>query len=588
MPLRTDIPGCPFPSWIAPPAMAQTPETSTGHTYTVRSLSWTSGLHAGSPEESRTRSAETVTFSEPGANWMRLHFGGFNLGPGSFLLITSLLDGAQQRLDQTSIEQWNHTSAVFNGSALRVDLHVSPSDEQAHVSIAELRAGRFSRQADAAEAGARLLATPLSCNGLDDRVASADPAVSRNFYDRGTPGSPNFYVGCTSWIGANGAHLAAGHCGIDRLTMIEFNVPPSGPDGVPVFAHPDDQYPVDLSSIVTTGSGQAEDWAVFEVFPNSNTGLLPEQVQGGYYRVSNETATSGNAVRVVGYGLDAVPAGTGTNPQPGPNADSQTLQEDVGSFGNSVGTRHSVSEVDIAIDNSGSPMIDVATNVSMGILTRGGALDVGAWGDVFRIMCSGGGQAFFSQALQDALNNLPGTNTVYVDASHPSPTEDGTVFDPYDTLAEGLSNTPAHGTLSIVEGAYPGTVTISNPIRITAPVGRVSIGGPGAPASVQPAPAALAADEARLSVPSSFMLNGNYPNPFNPDTRISFSIPETGRVVIVVYNVLGKEVVRLLDRDLAAGQHTVSFDGAGLPTGPYLYRVGWRDLSVSRMMLLLK
>ncbi|HPM38667.1 MAG TPA: S8 family serine peptidase [candidate division Zixibacteria bacterium] len=85
----------------------------------------------------------------------------------------------------------------------------------------------------------------------------------------------------------------------------------------------------------------------------------------------------------------------------------------------------------------------------------------------------------------------------------------------------------------------------------------------------------------------------NYPNPFNPETNISFSLTGATRVQVTVYNTLGQEVAVLLDKRLEAGRHTVSWggcDGAGRPaaSGVYLYRITTDEGVVSRKMLLLK
>src|SRR5690606_18341244 len=61
--------------------------------------------------------------------------------------------------------------------------------------------------------------------------------------------------------------------------------------------------------------------------------------------------------------------------------------------------------------------------------------------------------------------------------------------------------------------------------------------------------------EADADVPDRFSLGANYPNPFNPSTTIPFALPETGRVEIVVYNVLGQRVFSIVDAEMKAGRH---------------------------------
>ena len=88
--------------------------------------------------------------------------------------------------------------------------------------------------------------------------------------------------------------------------------------------------------------------------------------------------------------------------------------------------------------------------------------------------------------------------------------------------------------------------------------------------------------------PAVFTLEQNYPNPFNPSTSISYSIPEDGFVNLIVYDVTGKEVRRLVSGRQQAGAHTVSFNAENLATGLYVYQLRTNKSVVSKKMLLLK
>jgi hypothetical protein len=96
------------------------------------------------------------------------------------------------------------------------------------------------------------------------------------------------------------------------------------------------------------------------------------------------------------------------------------------------------------------------------------------------------------------------------------------------------------------------------------------------------------ATEDEAGVPESFALVGNYPNPFNPQTMIGFALPQSAQVRLVVYDMLGREVARLLEGTLSAGRHEVVFDASGLPTGVYLYRLEADGFVQTRRMLLIK
>ncbi len=94
-------------------------------------------------------------------------------------------------------------------------------------------------------------------------------------------------------------------------------------------------------------------------------------------------------------------------------------------------------------------------------------------------------------------------------------------------------------------------------------------------------------------VPSSFQLYQNFPNPFNPETQISFDLPQAGRVELRIYNSLGQLVRTLTARDYAAGRHTVTWDarddaGQGLASGLYIYRIKAGDFQAQRKLVLLK
>jgi bacillolysin len=89
-------------------------------------------------------------------------------------------------------------------------------------------------------------------------------------------------------------------------------------------------------------------------------------------------------------------------------------------------------------------------------------------------------------------------------------------------------------------------------------------------------------------IPQTVLLEQNFPNPFNPETQIRFLIPATGKVTLRVYDILGREVATLVDAQRPAGVHTVPFDGSGLSSGVYLYRLDAGGVTQSRRMLLTK
>lgn len=85
-----------------------------------------------------------------------------------------------------------------------------------------------------------------------------------------------------------------------------------------------------------------------------------------------------------------------------------------------------------------------------------------------------------------------------------------------------------------------------------------------------------------------FELKQNFPNPFNPRTYISFSIPEEDFITLKVFDILGREIKTLINQKLKAGFHLVEFDGADLPSGVYFYSLSSLKFIQTRKMMLIK
>jgi hypothetical protein len=91
-----------------------------------------------------------------------------------------------------------------------------------------------------------------------------------------------------------------------------------------------------------------------------------------------------------------------------------------------------------------------------------------------------------------------------------------------------------------------------------------------------------------VTIPEQYILYPNFPNPFNASTQIVYELPRSGRVSLSVFNLLGEEATNLVDGVQAAGRQTVTFDGAGLASGVYLYRLQAEDFVQARKMVLIK
>jgi hypothetical protein len=89
-------------------------------------------------------------------------------------------------------------------------------------------------------------------------------------------------------------------------------------------------------------------------------------------------------------------------------------------------------------------------------------------------------------------------------------------------------------------------------------------------------------------IPKVFSLSQNYPNPFNPTTKIDFAIPKANMVKLVVYNVLGSEVATMVNENMQAGYHSITFNGLNLASGVYFYKITAGDFTAVKKMLLIK
>ena len=89
-------------------------------------------------------------------------------------------------------------------------------------------------------------------------------------------------------------------------------------------------------------------------------------------------------------------------------------------------------------------------------------------------------------------------------------------------------------------------------------------------------------------VPDNYVLYQNYPNPFNPSTKIRFDIPKSSLVKLIVYDMIGREVVVLVDSELTPGSYEYDWDGANLTSGVYFYRLQTEGFTQIKKMILLK
>lgn len=99
--------------------------------------------------------------------------------------------------------------------------------------------------------------------------------------------------------------------------------------------------------------------------------------------------------------------------------------------------------------------------------------------------------------------------------------------------------------------------------------------------------------EVVVNLPVEFKLQQNYPNPFNPSTKIAFSIPSDSKVVISLYNIIGQKVMDITNKEYQTGRHEIVFNGNGLTSGTYIYKItvnsnSGESYSAIRKMVLIK
>lgn len=389
-----------------------------------------------------------------------------DLDENTFLFIASQDQSVFQRMSSKDLERYDMRSAFFptgkmtisvisqgvegtrskKSNSIELDRLRVLSDSRVKVfplanpkSLGEV----YSSSAKSLDEGSAVVSERVeSLCGGDDRTDSSDRRIGRIMP-----------IGCTGWLIGDDLALTAGHCHSGtRMNILEFQVPKSSGAGLTRPAHPNDQYPILKTTIRSEDGGYGNDWAVFRLGPNSNTGMLPGVAQGSVFKLSKNRRPTAIA-RVTGFGVDNTPRGNAGDR----NKDNQTQQTENGGGSANVryyGTPSSGAyfrhNVDTTGGNSGSPV--ESEGVAFAIHTHAG--------------CGNGGNhgtALDNEDVRAAINEfVSDLSTVYVDENETAPCCGGNLTS--GSSNAGQTQAMTSDRVSIVEG-YPSRIVARLAIR---------------------------------------------------------------------------------------------------------------------------
>ncbi|MGB3966474.1 MAG: hypothetical protein WBO45_07060 [Planctomycetota bacterium] len=339
--------------------------------------------------------------------WIRLEFHRWQLGRGSYLRIVSLTDGDVQTMHSHHVDQWQSTSAYFNGTTVLLELVAGPRTSGNFVELDRVMAG--DPPGDNAE--------DSICGTQDNRTPSSHAAVGRIFS-----------IGCTGWIINNAAggsttdklHLSAGHC-FATSQVLQFAVPASGSNCALVHPPAAKQFAIDSASSQYVNGGVGNDYWVFKCFANSTTGRTSWQEQAAAMTLAASIPASGTTLRNYGFGVDGTntDAATGNSctcsSSGGTGSRNQTQQTHTGSLASVSGNRLNHT-IDTCGGNSGSVLTNNSSGQAVGIHTHGGCTSTGGSNSGTGVLHSGlvAAIAAMSSGSSLANDNCSGALTVVV------------------------------------------------------------------------------------------------------------------------------------------------------------------------------
>jgi len=558
---------------------------------------------------------EITQVSHSGTSSIRLYFDEVELGPNSYLLLEGS-DGAEQKLNAEALKNWSNSSAYFNGQSVKVSLYQA-AGEEVKVKLKELKVNEAiaGKEVQGASQARKITSAPASsASGSYGGEINLEETPWAAAVGRFTDGVESYGTG---WIAPNGAIVTSSYIesfyirgrGYD---IIEFNVPPSNPDGSVNHPGPEDQYPVvvhdprnysiaalfyfkrrtGLDAGNEPGLGitrYRSEAAIIEALPNS-TGLLPGERQQQYFRIAANPSSFilGGAE----FEMDILHYGSYARDLVYPE-ERKTLRKTTATMlppNEYLRSVHYIRDGHIDRDemiiyhgdgekpfssSQGAPITHHETNVAIGVHHTN------------YVHAPAGGLGFANDFFRDKLDRYFTYNGVYVDSESLYDPGNGDIHKPYLRLGDGINAASDDAIVYIAKGSYNESITINKPMTLKAPVGAVVIGAAGGASSRMmrtniPAalygddPATAFAEEEDLLVePSSLK---SFPNPFVDHTELHYTLTEDSPVQVKVFDMLGQEVHTLVQDDQHEGEHRVRWDGRtrhgkSAPTGLYIMQL---------------
>jgi murein tripeptide amidase MpaA len=196
---------------------------------------------------------------------------------------------------------------------------------------------------------------------------------------------------------------------------------------------------------------------------------------------------------------------------------------------------------------------------------------------------------YLSHSLLDFIENTYYGIRGSVTDSHGNPVKALVTITGHDADNSSIYSDSATGSYfrMIAPGTY--SVSFTADSFLTQTVNNITVKKDSASIlNIQLDPKLSAVNSAPSSTPAQYSLSQNYPNPFNPSTTINYQIPQSGKVSLIVYDILGREVASLVNGFKSAGSYTITFNSSSLPSGIYFYQLKVNDFLFLKKMILLK